>query len=145
MDETSRLKVGAFAGEECLFGKYSWNVGILDQAYGEARKILTPEQYEHVKQQVQQLACLCEPARSVTVDVRSLNDLWEIRDKGGVLGKLNIRLVYGQDSTRRCLVVLGCFLKKADGKTPLGIIRRCERRWRLYKNGEMGLLKLPNK
>lgn len=73
---------------------YQWTVLILDQAYKEATQLLDDDQYAHLAAQVKELARADEPTRSETVDVRAIGDFHEIRDKGGILKRLNIRVFF---------------------------------------------------
>lgn len=111
---------------------YRWNVQIVDQAYNEARNFLDSEQYEHMADQVRELAQQDDPTHSGTVDVRPIEDFFEIRDKGGVLGKKNVRVFFFVYKLKRRIVVLGAIKKENDGHTPIGDKRRMLRRMRLY-------------
>ncbi|WP_439627616.1 hypothetical protein [Gemmata sp.] len=111
------VKVGVKEGAGPPPG-YKWNVDLLDQSHREAMGILTEEQYDHVSRQFRELATEDEPSNSPTVDVRPFNDLFELRDKGGILGKINIRVFFAVCRGKRTLVVLGTINKKNDGKTP---------------------------
>ena len=137
-DERKQLKVGVRVGKGVPPG-YKWNVWILELAFQEALSILRRGQYRHMVLQVKELASQEEVSRSDTIDIRPINDdIFEIRDYGGILGGLNIRLFYGVDHPRRCIIVLGVFKKQNNGPTPKGDLVRNQRRWRLYKSGEFG-------
>src|SRR5262245_7895758 len=85
------VKVGVKEGEGPPPG-YKWSVDVLDHAFTEAMAFLDEDQYAHVAGQVRELATEDEPTRSSTVDVRPIEDFYEIRDKGGILRKINVRL-----------------------------------------------------
>jgi hypothetical protein len=91
---------------------------VLDQAYKEATQLLDDDQYAHLAAQVKDLARESEPTRSRTVDVRPVEDFYEIRDKGGILKRLNIRVFFLVHKAKRLLVILGVMNKKNDGPTP---------------------------
>jgi hypothetical protein len=109
-------------------------------ALDEAEECLSAAGYKHLELQVKELAREAEPTACETVDVRAIEDFYEIRDKGGVLGKANIRVFFGVDHKRRALIVLGVIKKQNDGPTPLGDKVRMRRRWRYYAAGEYGWL-----
>lgn len=132
-----RLKVGVKQDAGPHEG-YRWNVGIIDSVYGEARAFLDAAQYRHLALQVQELARQDDPTHSQTVDVRLIERFHEIRDKGGVLGRLNVRVFFGVDHDARSMIVLGAIPKQNDGPTPLGDKVRMRRRWRKYLNGDYG-------
>lgn len=135
------LKVGAKLGK----GQppFLWSIGILDVAFAEAKEFLTDSQYKHLRLQVQELARCPEPTTSETIDVRPVETFHELRDKGGILGNLNVRLFFGvQKDDIRAIVILGVINKKTDGKTPQGTKTLMKRRWRNYQNGDYGRLPL---
>ena len=138
-DERKQLKVGVRVGKGAPPG-YQWSVGILDLAHREAMSVLLNSgQRRHIALQVKELASQYEVSTSETLDVRPIgDDIFEIRDYGGILGGLNIRLFCGVDHSKRCIIVLGIFKKQNNGPTPKGDLVRNQRRWRLYKSGEFG-------
>ena len=101
-------------------------------AYAEARGFLDHDQYEHVAAQVRELALHDDPTHSATIDVRPIEGFFEIRDKGGPLRRLNVRVFFALDKPSHTLVVLGTINKKNDGHTPAGDRLRMRRRRRLY-------------
>lgn len=128
------VKVGLKAGGGRPPG-YSWGVLILDRAHDEARGFLSDDQYHHMSCQVRELASQDDPTHCTTVDVRPIEDFYEIRDKGGVLGKLNVRVFFLVDKGTRNLVILGAINKQNDGHTPNGDRVRMRVRARRYRGG----------
>lgn len=127
--ERKPVKIGVLKGDGPPPG-YEWNVLILDIAYQEAMSFLTEEQYEHLAMQFKELAGDSDPSHSRVADVRKIEDYFELRDKGGILGKTNVRVFFGLEQDRKNIIVLGCFKKETDGKTPTGIRVSMRRRWR---------------
>jgi hypothetical protein len=111
---------------------YRWNVDILDLAHDEAVDLLNADQYEHLARQVKELAAQDDPTHSNTVDVRPIEDWHEIRDKGGILGQLNVRVFFFVRHETRKIVILGTIKKENNGPTPTGDRHRVRRRKRLY-------------
>ena len=111
---------------------YRWPVEIFPQARAEAREFLTEEQYAHLSSQVRELARQDDPTHSVTLDIRPVNDMYELRDKGGILGKLNVRVFYFVSQPNRTIVILGSFHKQNDGPTPQGDLWRMQKRMKRY-------------
>lgn len=132
--EKKSVKVGVNVGAGPPPG-YKWNVRLLDLAFEEAKGFLDDEQYDHLADQVKELAAQDDPTHSDTVDVRSIEDFHEIRDKGGVLGKINARVFFFVHDASRTIVILGAINKKNDGPTPTGDRLRMRRRMRKYING----------
>lgn len=117
---------------------YQWDVGILDFGFDEVSKILTREQYDHVAMQVKELARERDPTHPATVSVDAIQDFFELRDKGGVLGNKNIRIFFGVDKGRHAIIILGGISKQNNGPTPGGTRVVMSRRWRKYRNGDYG-------
>lgn len=137
--ERNQLKVGVKEGSGPAPG-YAWTVGILDLAYRDTQKVVTDAQYRHLADQVRDLARSEDPTHCETQSVDAIEDYFELRDKGGILGKLNVRIFWAIDKARRVLVILGFVAKKNEGQTAKGDKIRMRRRWRQYRNGEFGFL-----
>jgi hypothetical protein len=99
---------------------YQWDVKVLDQAYSDAMSFLDECQYRHMADQVRELAMETDPTHSAVIDVKAIDDYYEIRDKGGVLGKINVRVFFFVRKEPREMVVLGAIKKEKEGQTPLG-------------------------
>src|SRR5262245_39342202 len=92
----SDIKVGVKRGGGPPPG-YRWTVLIVDQGFDEVMGFLNDAQYQHMAMQVKELAAMDDPTHSATVDVRPVEDFFEIRDKGGVLGGMNVRVFFFLD------------------------------------------------
>lgn len=115
---------------------YQWSVVSLQFVRKERAKLFTELESNHIADVVRQLAKEESPPLSELVDVRGIEDFYEIRDKGGPLGTKNVRVFFGLDKEDRSIVLLGAILKQNNGNTPLGDIIRIRRRWRLYQAGD---------
>jgi|SRR5271166_2287609 len=109
---------------------YQWNVDILDRAFGEVMSFLDKAQYEHISAQVKELARQEDPTHSDTVDVLPIEEFHEIRDKGGILHKINVRIYFFVQKLARKVVVLGAIKKENDGATAVVDRVRMRRRMR---------------
>lgn len=133
-----KLKVGVRRGG----GRppvYKWNCLYLAAARDETLSALDEAQYHHLVEQFQELARHDDPSRSDVLSIDKIEDFYELRDKGGPLGRMNVRVFYLIDKKPRAVVVLGFIKKEADGKTPLGDIMRMRRRKRRYEAGDYGV------
>jgi hypothetical protein len=130
-----QVKVGVTQGGGRPPG-YLWGVNILDEAFDEVMKFLSHDQYRHLALQFKELAREPEPSHSRTASVDAIEDFFELRDRGGILGSLNVRVFFLLDKQRRSIVVLGGIKKQNDGATPIGAKIRMRRRARKYRNGE---------
>jgi hypothetical protein len=117
---------------------YRWWALILDGVYEEALRLVGGVGCRHLAMQVKELALQDDPTHSQVVDVKKMegHEFLEIRDKGGPLGNVNVRLFFGVSDATRSIVVLGVIKKQNDGRTPLGDLLRMSRRWRQYKAWE---------
>ena len=120
---------------------FKWNVECLDRMEKEAQKQLDDAQYEHMKDQVRSLAREDDPTHSQAVDVRALGkELYEIRDKGGPLRRLNVRIFFNVLKKLREIVLLGLIKKENEGKTSPAKLTLMRWRGRDYKTSrEKGL------
>lgn len=125
------VKVGVKLGAGPPPG-YKWNVDELGQSHDEAMAFLNEDQYEHLSRQVREVAKEEDPGHCSTVDVRQIEDFYEIREKGGVLRKLNVRICFSVYMPTRTIVILGVIKKENEGQTPTGVRFTMRRRMRLY-------------
>jgi hypothetical protein len=79
-----------------------------------------------------------EPTKCQTVDVRPIEDYFEIRDKGGLLKKINARIFFCVCHSTRTIAVVGAINKKNDGPTPdhVKILMRYRTRRYLEEHGK---------
>ncbi len=72
-------------------------------------EFLKTAQYQHLALQMQELAMHDDPTHSDVLSVQNMSpeEFCELRDKGGILGGLNVRVFYGVDKDSRAIVVLG--------------------------------------
>src|SRR6185312_1621667 len=110
---------------------YEWNVKFFDELHSEP-KCITDAQREHLIELIRHLAREEDPSHPLTVDVRAIDDFHELRDKGGVLGKINVRIYFYIDKPTRTIVVLGADKKEEDGQTSQAVKIRMRYRLRLY-------------
>jgi hypothetical protein len=115
---------------------YKFTVLIADLAYREARGFLTFDQYEHAASFVKELAEEDDPTRSATQRIEAIDTYHELKDKGGILGKINLRVFFHVDQSRSALIILGAINKANEGQTPKAVRIRMRRRLRKYLNGE---------
>ena len=131
------IKVGVQQGGGPAPG-YEWNIFIIDAAYREATDRFNKSQYRHLSLQMQEVAREQHPSHSQTASIVPVEDFYELREYGGVLGNLNARVFFGVDKKSRAIVILGAIHKQNNGPTPLGDKIRMRRRWRKYLNGDYG-------
>ena len=99
------------AKRSVVHGAPKWKLGYLEGAEREARKLLTEEQHAHAIQLFDELACESDPANSQTQDVRRIEEFYELRDKGGVLGKINLRVYFAIFDNKGLILALSTYKK----------------------------------
>lgn len=115
----------------------TWGVIVLDAAYREAKKVLGEGvKYDHARSLVRQLATQDDPTHSEELDVVAVFDFFEIRDWGGVLYPVNLRIYYLVDRENRRIVIL-CVDDKKSQKLKVAIRERIEHRQRMYQKGQI--------
>jgi hypothetical protein len=103
----------------------------LNVAESEAKKFLNADQYAHVLEQFDQLAFERNPRLSKTQDVRPIEEYYELRDKGGLLGRINLRVYFAVFDDRSVILVLGCYNKRDEDQTPQHIKIKMRNRLRV--------------
>ncbi len=115
-----------------------YRVVALAAAVEEAKKILTDVQYKHVVDLVRRLAWFGHPEKLTDVDIekmRGMKGVWELKEKGGVLGKINLRVYFfvGKEE----IVLLKTYKKTQSGSPPTHILENLEDRLEMYREGKL--------
>ena len=108
-----------------------WRLAYIDVAERDARKFLDDDQYAHAVQLFDDLAHEDNPRLSETQDVKPIDGFFELRDKGGILRKINLRVYFAVLDDRHLILVLGADKKEDDGQTSSHIKTRIRNRMRL--------------
>lgn len=107
-----------------------WRLGYLEACRQEASKLLNNDQYAHVMQLFDELARSGNPRISQTIDVRPIENYYELRDKGGILGKINLRVYFAVIDGDKIILILACLKKEAEDHTPEHVKVRVRNRLR---------------
>lgn len=112
-----------------------WSLAYLEIAADEGRRFLNEVQYDHALDQLESLAFEDDPSHpKVAIDVRTHGDFLELRDKGGVLRKINLRVYFILvDQPTKTIVVLGAYKKEDEDQTPKHIVVTMKNRARLAR------------
>lgn len=109
---------------------YEWDVHMLVYVFDESWKALNEEQFYYLADQVQHLAKHPNPTMSQELSIDKVGDFYELREKGGVLGKLNVRIFFDVVEENRLIRILGLYVKKHDGPLYPNVVERIQRRQR---------------
>lgn len=99
-------------------------VVVLSVANAEGRDFLTDVQYLHAVDLVRQLVGFGVQRFETSLTIEKIQDFWELKDKGGVLGKINLRVYFAHVVDRNEIVVLSAYKKEDNGKAPGHILVR---------------------
>jgi hypothetical protein len=111
-----------------------WELGYLEVVAKEGKKFLNEEQYFHAIHLCEELACESNPALSETQDVSKIDEFYELRDKGGILGNINLRIyfaLFDKEVQRKIIVVLAAYKKEDEHQVAQHIIIRVRNRLRV--------------
>lgn len=111
-----------------------WELGYLEVAEKEARKLLTNDQYVHALELFDDLAYETDPTKSQTQDVRKIENFYELRDKGGILGNINLRVYFTIIGNKRLILALAVYKKEEEDQTPEYVKIRVRNRLRVAKS-----------
>ncbi|BBO32100.1 hypothetical protein [Lacipirellula parvula] len=111
-------------------------VVVLGVAAKEGYDVLTPGQYLHVKDLIKQLVGFGRREFGSILRLEKLDEFWELKEKGGTLGKKNIRVYFKFNGDGNEVVVLCTYKKEDDGSAPPHIVFKLRNRWRLYQKGD---------
>jgi hypothetical protein len=126
-NESDRFKLVIRASDR---SDYLWDVLNNNRAHAEGISYLNPSQYDHIVAQVREIAREQEPSNCSTVDIRPFSEFFELRDKGGILGKINIRVYFAIIKEKRAIAILSVDKKENENQAPPHILRRCRTRFR---------------
>jgi hypothetical protein len=101
----------------------------------EGRDELTDGQYLHIKDHLKQLTGFGARRFATQLRIAPFEEFWELKEKGGVLGKKNIRVYFFYDSTANDIILLMTDKKEDDGQASPSIKYTLRNRLRLYRQG----------
>jgi hypothetical protein len=105
-------------------GRKAWLVVALDVAKAEGRKILNETQYEHITDVLRRLVDFGDKDELSDLSIEPIGSFWELKEKGGILGRINLRVYFGTLPDDMELVIAKTYKKEDDGKTPQHIIEQ---------------------
>jgi len=108
-------------------------VAYLRLAAEEARGFLSKVQYATLVDDVKRLSDWPNGPGLKTLDIVLIDDFFELRDKGGIYGKINVRVYFGILKKKRLVFILGAYKKEPEGQTPRYIVLKMKNRLRLLK------------
>lgn len=110
-------------------------VVVLGKAAKEGREILSEGQYLHVKDLLRQLVGFAAREFESNLTLASFEEFWELKEKGGILGKINLRVYFMFNQAGNEIVVLHTYKKEDEGSPPPDLKIKLRNRWKCYLNG----------
>ncbi len=105
-------------------------IGYLAKAAREGRKILSGVQYAHAVRQANLLKDWGSP-EMCPLRIEAVEDFYELKLKGSVLGKTNLRIFFAIFA--ELIVLLGVYKKEEEGDLPKHVVIRISNRHREAK------------
>jgi hypothetical protein len=110
-----------------------WKVVVLEVAKNEGKRILDTCQYQHIVEVIKRLKDFGNYEELSDLDIEPISDFWELREKGGPLRKINLRVYFAILKDDKILVILKAYKKEEDGQTPQHVIVSIQHRLNEYK------------
>lgn len=97
-----------------------YKVGYLQKAVTEGKKILNAVQYAYAVRQAERLRNWADKEEMASMRIEAIDpDLYELKLKGNVLGKINLRIFFGVfDAPEKLVVVVGAYKKEEEDELP---------------------------
>ena len=114
-------------------------IGYLAVSVRDGRKILNGVQYAYAVRQANQLRAWGDPDIGRLLRIEAVEKFFELKLKGNVLGKTNLRIFFG--IYEELVIVLGVYKKEEEGALPKHVIFRMRNRHRETKK----YLEVPEK
>jgi hypothetical protein len=112
-----------------------WTVVVLEVARKEGHKILSDLQYDHVVEILKRLADFGNAEETADLDIEPISSFYELKEKGGPLGRINLRVYFGAIPERREIVIAKAYKKEEMGALPPHVIISVEDRLEAYQAG----------
>jgi hypothetical protein len=110
-----------------------WTVVVLEVARKEGHKILSTLQYDHMVEVLKRLEDFGNPEETADLDIEPISSFYELKEKGGLLGRINLRVYFGVIPKRRELVIAKTYKKEEMGAAPRHVVISVEDRLEQYK------------
>jgi len=114
-----------------------WVVVVLGAAKKEGHKILNDVRYDHVVSILKRLVDFGNLDELSDLDIEPIESFYELKEKGGILGKINLRIYFGTFPDERELVIVKTYKKEEENAVPRHVIVLVENRLEAYDNGRL--------
>jgi hypothetical protein len=116
-------------------GQDGASVIVLPHAVREAREFLNDGQYWHLVGLVRRLADFHKSSEIWDLDLKPIDQFWELRAKGSLLGRTNVRVYFADLQGRQEILILKARKKEEEGQLPRYVVINLEDRLSDYLAG----------
>lgn len=118
--------------------KHSWQTVVVPTVVRrESREFLTIGQYVHVTDFVKQLSGFGLQRYDRTMCIAPIDEFWELKEKGGLLGKINVRVYFAVIKHANEIAVLHAYKKEDDSQVHPSVLLLVRQRHRRFMGGEL--------
>ncbi len=97
-------------------------VRVIGYAQKEGRTILKNDgKYQHIVDIEKRLVDFGNLEETCDLDIRSFHEFFELRERGGLLGNINLRVFFAHLPERNEIVILKTYKKERNDQTPLNL------------------------
>jgi hypothetical protein len=112
-----------------------WELVVLPVVKKEGHKILSDVQYDHVVEVLKRLVDFGNKEEIGDLDIKPIQSFFEPKEKGGLLGRINLRVYFGTFPEENKLVIAKAYKKDEEGPPPRHIVLLVQDRLEQYKAG----------
>jgi hypothetical protein len=118
--------------------RQSWQTVIVPEVVRrEAREFLSIGQYVHVTDFVKQLVGFGTQRYDKTMKIAPIEGFWELKEKGGLLGRINVRVYFAFLKDVNQIAILHAYKTEDDSQVHPSVLSLVRHRLRRFLNGEL--------
>ena len=107
-------------------------VVVLESAKRDGKKFLNDGQYFHMVGVIQRLVDFNNSDEISDLRIEPIENFFELKEKGGLLGKINVRIYFAHLQDEGRIVVLKAYKKDEDGQVSRHVVITVQARLRAY-------------
>lgn len=120
-------------------GKRKLDVVVLKRCIDEGRKELNDGEYWHVVKILRKLVNFGNSAKMSELDIRPIDGIYELREKGGLLYKKNMRFFFSVFTKEGKVVIAKAYRKDEEDQTPRHILINAHSRLAQWKANKLAV------
>lgn len=120
-------------------GKKKLEVVVLQRCIDEGHKELNDVEYWHIVKILRKLVDFGDTTTMSELDIRSIDGIYELREKGGLLGKKNMRFFFDVFTKEGKVVVAKAYRKDEEDQTPRHVLINAHSRLAQWKAKQLAV------